>query len=321
MGTWGVHDDSTRAAQHRHRGGGLRAAGRVAVFICAAAACLATGKAFSAPPAGVEISSLPAGNELPARRAIVRDIAIETVAAGKEGFELTARLSEDGELIGGPIGWTLRLASGEPVFAGEAPDANIVTAPGDYTVDIRYGAVRLSQTMSLAPGTRLIASFVLDAGGIRILPRVQGHGLPAATPISYIYSRDGDSAGQLVAKSSEPGEILRVPAGRYRVESRFATGNTMALADIEVKPGLMSAVEIDHAAGLARLAFVGSPAADVYWRVSDDRGAIMAPIRGLNADVVLRPGSYSATAEIGGEILTARFSIAAGELRDIILGN
>jgi len=321
MGTWGVRDDSTRAALYRHCGGGLRAAGRVAVIILAATACLTAGPAATAPPTGVEISSLPEADELPARRAIVRDIAIETVAAGKEGFELTARLSEDGELIGRPIGWTLRLASGEPVFAGEAPDANIITAPGDYTVDISYGAVRLSQTMSLAPGTRLIASFVLDAGGIRILPRVQGQGLPAAMPISYIYSRDGENAGHLVAKSNEAGEILRVPAGRYRVESRFATGNTMALADVDVKPGLMSAVEIDHAAGLARLAFVGAPGADVYWRVSDDKGAIMAPIRGLNADLVLRPGAYAATAEVGGEVLTAHFSIAAGELRDIILGN
>jgi len=316
MGTRGVHDNSTRAAQHRHFGGGLRAAGRVAVFMLAIA-----GPVAAAPPTDVEVSSLPAANEMPARRAIVRDIAIETVAAGKEGFELTARLSEDGELIGRPIGWTLRLASGEPIFESEAPDANIITEPGDYTVDISYGAVRLSQTMSLAPGTRLIASFVLDAGGIRILPRVQGHGLPAATPISYIYARDGANAGRLVAKSNEPGEILRVPSGRYRIESRFATGNTMALADVDVKAGLMSAVEIDHAAGLARLAFVGSPQADVYWRVSDETGAIMAPIRGLNADVVLRPGNYSATAEVAGEVLTARFTIAAGELRDIILGN
>ncbi|MBC8037628.1 MAG: hypothetical protein H7X89_10480, partial [Rhizobiales bacterium] len=178
-----------------------------------------------------------------------------------------------------------------------------------------------SQTITVVDGSKIIASFVLDAGGIRILPRLQGLGLPATPARSLVFALTGVHKGQLIAISQEPGEILRVPAGDYRIESRFDAGNARAVADVRVKPGFMSAVEIDHAAGLARLAFVGAPDAKVLWRVADDRGNAMSPVEGLSADVVLKPGTYTAIAQTGEETLTAKFVIAAGESRDIILGN
>ena len=36
---------------------------------------------------------------------------------------------------------------------------------------------------------------------------------------------------------------------------------------------------------------------------------------------VLKPGAYTAKAQIGTELLTASFDIAAGQERDILLGN
>ncbi|MGH6855449.1 MAG: hypothetical protein ACREDN_08515, partial [Aestuariivirga sp.] len=78
---------------------------------------------------------------------------------------------------------------------------------------------------------------------------------------------------------------------------------------------------IDHAAGLARLAFVGAPDARVLWSVTDANGSTLPAIEGLSADVVLKPGTYTALARIGDETLSAKFVIAAGESRDIILGN
>ena len=118
-----------------------------------------------------------------------------------------------------------------------------------------------------------------------------------------------------------PGEILRVKAGDYRIESRFAAGNAVAVADVHVKPGVMSAVEIDHAAGLARLSYVGAPDADVSWLVTDEKGEALPAIAGLSANVVLKPGAYVAKAQIGNELLTASFDILAGQQRDILLGN
>jgi hypothetical protein len=242
------------------------------------------------------------------------------VAAGAEGLELSARLSEDGGIIERPVTWTIFSASGEPVYANDVPIAQVQVKPGSYLVGIKYGAVRVSQTVTVVDGTKLLASFVLDAGGIRVLSRLQGLSLPGTPSRSLVFALSGPRKGELIATSQEPGEILRVPAGDYRIESRFDAGNTEAVADVHVKPGLMSAVEIDHAAGLAHLAFVGAPAAHVQWRVADTKGNALAPIDGLRADVVLKPGTYSAVAETGEKILSASFAIAAGETRDIVLG-
>ena len=73
--------------------------------------------------------------------------------------------------------------------------------------------------------------------------------------------------------------------------------------------------------GLARLSYVGAPDAHVSWLVTDDHGEQLPAIDGLSASVVLKPGAYTAKAQIGTELLTASFDIAAGQERDILLGN
>ncbi|MBC8037588.1 MAG: hypothetical protein H7X89_10275, partial [Rhizobiales bacterium] len=250
------HGDGNRAIHHRHQGSAKSAFTVVAVlFLVAAVTVMAPRIGWSAAVDNFEISSVPhdAAANLPNR--VAHDIAIETVAPGQEGLELSARLHEDGGIIERPLTWAVSSASGEPIYTGDVSIAQVAVKPGSYLIGIKYGAVQLSQTITVVDGSKIIASFVLDAGGIRILPRLQGLGLPATPARSLVFALTGVHKGQLIAISQEPGEILRVPAGDYRIESRFDAGNARAVADVRVKPGFMSAVEIDHAAGLARLAF------------------------------------------------------------------
>jgi hypothetical protein len=194
-------------------------------------------------------------------------------------------------------------------------------APGDYMVHITYGAAKFQRGLTILPGNHLTVSFVLNVGGLRVLPRVEGIGIPEAPSLSKIFALSGINRGQLIAQSATPGEVIRVPAGEYRVESRFASGNTLAVADVKVKPGIMSAIDIDHKAGLAHLNFIGSPGTDVMWNVMTADGLPQASMVGVSAHLVLKPGNYVASAEADGEVMTATFAIAVGESRDIILGN
>lgn len=254
-------------------------------------------------------------------RAEAHPVALEMVQPGREGLELTARLSPESPIIEGRIGWTIRSATGKTVYDSEAGSVDISLPPGDYAVDAVYGAARVSSSVSLPEGARLMVSFVLNAGGLSVDARTGSAGLPPARPRVRVFALEGGAQGQLVAASAEAGEIIRLPAGRYRVESRLAAGNAAAVTDVAVKAGVISKVGITVKAGLARLSFVGSPLAKVNWRVEDQAGAGVARRDGLAANLLLTPGTYTATAAVGGEVLTATFRIAAGETRDILLGN
>jgi hypothetical protein len=175
--------------------------------------------------------------------------------------------------------------------------------------------------VTLLETNRLMVSYVLNAGGLRVLPRVKDVTLPVAQSVSRIFALGGKNNGNLVAISEIPGEVLRLPAGDYRVQSRFAAGNAAAVTDVHVKAGRLTALDIDHKAGVARLSYVGSPQSDVQWNVRNGAGVAIASANGLQADVVLIPGTYTASANVGNEVLTATFDIAQGQARDILLGN
>jgi hypothetical protein len=248
-------------------------------------------------------------------------IAIEIVQPGREGLELTARLSPEGGIIGRNISWTVRRADGTPVYESEAGSVDISVPPGDYVVEAAYGAANLSQSVSLPPGSRIVASFILNAGGLSVAARLGDSTLPKAAPRIRVFALSEGKADRLVALSVKPGEIIRLPQGRYRVESLPAQGNAVAVADVDVKAGRVSTLDITHKASLARLSFVGSPSASVRWDIEDAKGRRIAEASGLNANLLLVPGTYTARATVGRELLTATFLIAAGETRDILLGN
>jgi hypothetical protein len=311
-----MHDLSTRALQIRRQKSAASAALLTAVLFLgpfASAGALGAPRTFEESAAAVITPNF--------QTKVAHDIAIEIVKPGNEGLELSARLSESGGLIERDISWTLRDAHGGIVYDRNTDLAQVGLPPGDYFVEARYGSAIFSLSLTLLEANRLMVSFVLEVGGIRVLPRVQGLGLTAAKTQSLVYSLSGADRGKLITISKVPGEILRVRSGDYRIESRFAAGNAVAVADVHVSAGLMSAVEIDHAAGLARLSYVGAPDAHVSWLVTNDHGEQLPAVDGLSASFVLKPGAYTAKAQIGSEFLTASFEIAAGQERDILLGN
>jgi hypothetical protein len=315
-----MHDYGDRAKLGRHHIPALRRAIVVAVLILVAAVtALAARLSHAASSPLVEISRAPeaAASDIN----VVHDIAIELVDTGFEELELSARLSDEGGLIQRPIAWKVRQASGETVFAGDVPVATLAISPGDYLVEAAYGTAHFARPLTVLAGNRLIVSFVLNVGGLRVLPRLKGLGLPPTASETLIYAASGLRKGELIATSAVPGEIIRVSAGAYRVVSRFAAGNAMAVTDVQVKPGIMSAVEIDHIAGLVRLSVANQDETDVAWMLADERGEILAPIGEPSAGIVLTPGTYTASAIIGGSTLTATFAIGSGEERDIVLGN
>jgi hypothetical protein len=246
--------------------------------------------------------------------------------AGSEAIELAARLREHGGLITLPVSWRLyRLigtaAGGEEVFHVEAPQAGATVPPGDYRVDINYGFAQFSRLVTLERERRLSLVFNLNTGAIRVLSRIAVQ--PPAfgfTTAHRLFALSGQNRARLVAENAMPGELLRLPAGTYRVESELSPGNAVAQAQVDVKPGVLSAVEIDHHAGIVRLAVAEHLRDGFSWQIVDAKGKIVAEARGASFDVVLSPGRYRARATADEETFTGEFSVAGGKSFEVVLG-
>src|SRR5262249_40350776 len=188
----------------------------------------------------------------------------------------------------------------ETLLSRDAGGASLAAEPGDYVVEANYGTIKVERKVALLEGQRLTVTFVLNAGGLRILPKLKQLGLPTARPFTSIYKSSGADTGSLVAITEEPGEVLRLGAGSYRVESRFQPGNAEAMTEVTIKPGLLSAVELDMTAGIARLDASGFGERDIYWIITDAKGKSLPGIPGPTADVVLKPGRYVLRTHIDG---------------------
>jgi hypothetical protein len=301
-----MRDFSTRASQGRRKGSASSAAALAAALLVGAQTALAA----TAPR---ETQTAAATGPRPV-------FSTDAVAAGHEAIELSATLEEGGGLIQLPIRWTITRPTGETVV--ERSEALLVhpLAPGDYIAAARYGAVRASSHFTIPEAGVVRINFILDAGGLRILPRLKG--IAAALPSeARIIPLDGPHKGSLLATYARPGEILRVPAGAYRIESRFLDGNAIASTDVRVRPGYLTAVEFDHIAGLARLKLAGAASARASWHVRDPDGKAVASVEGSEAAVALRPGDYVASVTVAGHVFARQFSISAGETREVLLGD
>ncbi len=249
------------------------------------------------------------------------EVSISVAKPGEEVLSLSARLTTNSTNIAKDVTWSVRDSTGGMQFEETSSEANHRLAPGDYVVEATYGAVAVRQVVTLVPGNSVSINFILNAGGLRVLPALKGIATSDLASQTNVYSTTGITQGQLVAHSEQPGELMKLPAGPYRVETRFGDGNAVAVADVTINPGKLSAVEISMHAGIARLSFVGAPEAAVDWTIKPEQGPAVASFQGLEKHVALKPGTYIAEARVNGEVLSASFTINEGEQRNIMLGN
>ncbi len=297
---------------------------RLAAFFCCSLVLAAPAIAAANPRIGPGIGPgiAPENEETSSiSPSLEHEISITQVKPGQETATLSARLTEINLSLAKDVTWRVRNGASDLVYDDRATTAAMALAPGYYTVEARFGAITLEESFTLLEGNSITLNFVLNAGALRILPRIKGMLTADINSHTRIFALSGKAKGKLVKETDEPGEVISLTAGRYRLENRMVLGNALAVTDVKVQPGVMSAVEIDHHAGLARLSYVGAADAKVEWQIM--RGPVMelGNINSLNASVVLRPGNYTAVARVGGERLTASFQIREGEARDIMLGN
>jgi len=252
---------------------------------------------------------------------------------GREGVDLAARLTQDGGLINRPISWKifqrdqLSTLPARAVFNEKTPIVETNLKPGPYRIEIRYGHVTIARNIDILPNTRLGITFILNVGGLRSLSRVTGMDASEYSTASHKIFRLGNEKtlgklpGKLIVDTIGQGEIVRLAAGQYRIESRFDNGNTLAIALVTIKPGILTSLNIDHQAALAKLAFLSSRAKPVKWLIHSHKGQWKKSGKNMNPAVILAPGRYTFSAQIGQKTFSRTVSLAKGKSTTIVLGN
>ena len=163
----------------------------------------------------------------------------------------------------------------------------------------------------------------LNVGALRLFSKLAGPARPDIAAEHTVYKLRGLSGKpELIGKSTQPGGVMRVSAGSYRVVSRFLPGNSVVRRTMKVRPGLISPVELDHNAGVARLFAVHAKKSTPFnWVVTDEDGEIVSITSEKRPSLVLKAGSYTATATSGGVGKFRTFDVSPGQELKIEVGS
>lgn len=296
---------------------GKHGIGRILAAAAGLALCLA--QAHAAPSPFALSGNTPLAADGAAGSLGLEGLAYEIAAApgfeGQEALLLQARLQSGGGLINRPIQWRVSrlspLGGQELVAVGESAAFALPASPGDYRVEISYGLASLVQNISLPRGEQQTLTFILDMGGLRVLSKLETLALPPGMAMLHrIYAEDGPNLGRLIAQTAEPGDMLRLPAGRYKVESEIGPGNALAETSVTIKPGVLSTLEIGHKVGVARFALKGD---DDAWTVRDIAGRVVAQLGAGVRELILNPGTYRVEKGEGSARRFTAFTIAPGQ--------
>ncbi len=249
-----------------------------------------------------------------------------------QGLRLRAKLTTRLQTITRALDWTIYRAIGDDpalwpqVATIREAEPEITLDPGAYLVEVRYGFVTAAKSLNVTDGAITDATFVLNAGGLRILSQLVYVESPLIEPaIHFVYSSNPDENGmrELIARSDIQGEIIRLNAGDYHVISRLGNANSVVETSVEVHPGVLTAVEVNHKAGVLTMVAVeeqGDGNSDpVSIQVQDETGVIVAHIDGNMGHAVLAPGTYIVVAESGGRTDIQQLHIRIGEVVNLDL--
>ncbi len=254
------------------------------------------------------------------------------VEKGKEGIKLKAQITASTAAITREIDWRIyqiediKKQKWRQVGAKLTAEALFTLPTGNYVVRAVYGSVRAAKVIAVDEGKQVDATFILNAGALRVQPALAFLDAPQGTAAKHwVFGTAKSSQGKrrLFSQSNTPDEVIRLNAGTYRLVSRYGDANALVETDITIKPGLLTEVEINHKAGIATFvsttpANAKDPAKDTTrWELKDAAGATVVRSTGLRTSHILAPGDYEMTADVGGKTFKSSFKIAIGEAKTV----
>ena len=196
--------------------------------------------------------------------------------------------------------------------------------PGEYLVNAAYGLSNLTKKIKVESGRSLEETFVLNTGGLKLAAVLAGGAaLPASSVHFDILSDEEDQFGNRhkILDDAKPGVVIRLNAGAYHLVSTYGDANATVRADVTVEPGKITEATVKHAAAPVTFKLVQSPGgealADTKWSILTTTGDVVKENTGALPTHILAIGDYAVVANHNGESYTSKFSVTAGEPKQI----
>jgi hypothetical protein len=242
-------------------------------------------------------------------------------------LSLMALLTQDGQSIDQGLVWRIYRAEpgrdGKPqlLATNREPTPVLRLEPGDYLVNVAFGRANLTRKITVSDARAVQERFVLNAGGLRLVPVLpSGEAVSERAVVYDIFSDERDQYGQRirVMSGAKPGVVLRLNAGIYNVVGTYGDANAVARADVTVEAGKLTEATITHAAARVTFRLVTRPGgdaiADTQWTVAGGEGETIKETVGALPTHIFAPGTYTVSAKNGGEVFRRQFVVQAGDV-------
>jgi hypothetical protein len=192
--------------------------------------------------------------------------------------------------------------------------------PGNYWINAALGRANLTRKIAVTGDQVAEERFILNAGGLRLVPVLATGRTANANLVSFdVESDERDAHGQRtkVVTGARAGVVLRLNAGIYSLLSTYGDANAVARADVSVEAGKLSEVTLRHAAAEVSFKLVtrsgGDAIADTQWSVATGGGETVKESSGAVPTHTLAPGTYVVRAKHAGRLFRRDFAVKAGD--------
>ncbi len=269
----------------------------------------------------------PSQEQPPANTTMVPRSPATAKPSGAPGqVSLVAYLTDTSPAITQGLVWRVFRDStgsdGKPqlVSTHKEPSPTLRLDPGSYRINVALGRANLTRKIAVASDQPAREKFVLNAGGLRIVPVLATGERASDKLVSFdVESDERDDYGQRtkVVAGAKAGIVLRLNAGIYSILSTYGDANAVARADVSVEAGKLSEVTLTHPAAQVSFKLVtrggGDAIADTQWSVTNAQGDTVKESSGAIPSHILAPGTYAARATHAGRLFKRDFAVKAGD--------
>ncbi|MDQ0469046.1 hypothetical protein [Labrys wisconsinensis] len=241
-------------------------------------------------------------------------------------LSVSAFFVEKGEQIRSGVKWHVFRArndeNGDLPIVGESDDAapTFSLEPGIYVVHAAYGLAAATRRVEIG-NTPAIERLVLNCGALKVEATIGDKPVPAAKLTSRISAMLPTGERRLIAEDVPADDLVRLPEGRYFVESNYGDSNASVSAEISIKAGQLTDATFHHNAATLTLKLVNQPGgealADTAWSVLTPGGDVIRESIGAFPSMILAEGNYTVVARHDGRVYTREFDVKSGLDQDV----